>query len=143
MIAYVNARRGEERFLSIAGLFKLEDRLVYSSEEAVSKRLTEKEIDYEKLHAIMEENRKMSMDWLRNALESPKKEVPVQELSKRKIWELDMKFKDLERRIQELEAINTTIPRKIRKVIRTRGLKECLKYVKEKGIRSSLNWLKK
>ena len=143
VIAYVNARRGEERFLSIAGLFKLEDRLVYSSEEAVSKRLTEKEIDYEKLHAIMEENRKMSMDWLRNALESPKKEVPVQELSKRKIWELDMKFKDLERRIQELEAINNTIPRKIRKVIRTRGLKECLKYVKEKGIRSSLNWLKK
>ena len=143
VIAYVNANRGEERFLSIAGLFQLEDRLVYSSEEAVSKGLTEKEIDYEKLHAIMEENRKMSMDWLRNALESPKREVSVKELNRRKVRELDMKLNDLEKRIRDLEPVNYTVLWKIRKVIRNRGLKECLKYVKKKGIRSSLDWLKK
>ena len=72
-VTFLNSKRGESRFYSILKLFCLEDRLVTSFAEFLEK--TEKlyqNIDWGKTNGILTQEKKRSMDWLTNALCSPK-----------------------------------------------------------------------
>ena len=61
-----NKDRGLDRFLSLLNLLKLEDRLIFNLEGLVDKEL--KEINYELVNKILDENRKISLDFLWSSL---------------------------------------------------------------------------
>ena len=166
VIAYVNAHRGEERFISITDLLKIRDRLVYSLEEASEKRLADTEMDYEAISQIIDDERHSSMNWLKNALESPKKEMPVMELNRWKIREHDKllhelgnnsgeinavslvkKLNDLEQRIRELEnrkpeKVSVLIKNGL-KAVNKHGWRDCIRYVRKEGLHNTVKKLRK
>lgn len=62
-----NQDRGLDRFISLLTLLGLEDRLVFSVEDIKNKKIND--IDYKKINSILEENKKISIDFLVNNLE--------------------------------------------------------------------------
>ena len=60
---------GIDRFRSLLKMFKLENRLFRTSDEAMDAGMLSKPIDYEAVSGRLEEYRKDSMRWLRDALE--------------------------------------------------------------------------
>ena len=61
-----NKDRGLDRFLSLLNLLKLEDRLIFNIEDLNDKKL--KEIDYESVNKILDENRELSLNFLWSSL---------------------------------------------------------------------------
>jgi len=62
-----NQNRGLDRFISLLTLLGLEDRLVFGVEDMKDKQIDD--IDYKKINNILEENKKISIDFLINNLE--------------------------------------------------------------------------
>lgn len=69
----VNKKRGGARFPSLLSHFGLMERLVQEPEEILATNCLAAAIDYEKVFYIIEEDKQKSMEWLKNALYSPKK----------------------------------------------------------------------
>lgn len=70
--AIVNKKRGSARFPSLLSHFGLMGRLVQEPEEILADDWLLEEIDYEKVFQIIEEDKRQSMDWLKQALYTPK-----------------------------------------------------------------------
>ncbi len=60
---------GLDRFKSLLGLFGLEDRMYQDTNEAIANHAYSRRIDYEKVHAKLNELREFSLEWLKDALE--------------------------------------------------------------------------
>lgn len=65
-VVYASLSRGLSRFTSLLSIFELENRLIYSSEELSDKLLAD--IDWERVNAILAENREQALLFLTNAL---------------------------------------------------------------------------
>lgn len=73
-VAIGNEKRGLERFHSLLNELGLIDKLVLSANEILEREsIFTETIDYSKVNARIEELREVSMNWLKNALNSPKK----------------------------------------------------------------------
>ena len=164
VIAYVNAHRGEERFTSIMDLFGIRERLVYSAQEATERNLINQDIDYISVNKIMDENRRLSMAWLKNALDSPKKEMSVKELNRWKVREhdkmlygmlgtednlegfstLSKKLTDMEMRLRVLEAASDPLPRKFARRINVlkRDIAKGHQLIREHGLKECLVYVR-
>lgn len=70
--AIVNKKRGSARFPSLLSHFGLMDRLVQEPEEILTTNCLAPNIDYEKVFQIIEEDKRQSMEWLKQALYAPK-----------------------------------------------------------------------
>lgn len=64
-----NKTRGMARFSSLLGTFGLEDRLVGPG-AAITPQMLDNPVDYVKVNAILEQERKKSIEYLRNIIES-------------------------------------------------------------------------
>ena len=62
-----NKERGLNRFISLLSLLGLENRLVYNITQMTNERL--KKIDFKKINFILNENKEISFNFLRNSLE--------------------------------------------------------------------------
>lgn len=69
-IAIANPKRGNARFESLLSLLGLKERLIYSTEEIYSREDLFSNIDYKAVHKILREQRKKSLEWLKNSLEN-------------------------------------------------------------------------
>ena len=72
-MAIVNNKRGGKRFPDLLGHFNLLDYMVEDAAQLLEKSKLDTVIDYNKVNEIIENDRKFSMDWLKNAIFSPKK----------------------------------------------------------------------
>ena len=68
-----NKRRGMSRFNSLLGLFNLKHRFVTDPKEIIDNEELLKPIDYKPVNEILEKERERSLNWLKEALFSPKK----------------------------------------------------------------------
>ncbi|MCD8377929.1 MAG: polysaccharide pyruvyl transferase family protein [Candidatus Gastranaerophilales bacterium] len=68
-----NVERGIKRFYSLLDGFNLTSRLFTSLEDLKSKDLLHKNINYDRVYKIIDEQRKKSLDWLKQSLELPLK----------------------------------------------------------------------
>ena len=71
-VAVVNKKRGASRFLSLLKNFGLESRLFECPDDVINEIDMFQEIDYVSVGNLLEEERKRSLEWLRNAIEMPK-----------------------------------------------------------------------
>ena len=71
-VVVVNKKRGASRFLSLLETFGLESRLFECPDDVINKIDMFQEIDYVSVGNLLEEERKQSLEWLRNAIEMPK-----------------------------------------------------------------------
>lgn len=74
-ICYANHSRGYERFTSFLSLLNMMDRMIDSSEQ-VNDKLINMPIDYLRVNSIISEERKKSLEWLREAIVKSKNELP-------------------------------------------------------------------
>ena len=101
-LAIVNQQRGMARFLSILRLFHLEDRLIFAVEEADTDVL-EKPVDYSLVEAVLHKERKKSLEWLKNALQMPKKaDLTAYDILDEKLYQ---RGKDLEKYKEQNKGI--------------------------------------
>lgn len=70
-IAIANKARGITRFESILSTLGLKDRLVYDAKDAIDSPLLSRSIDYDKVFEILRDEKKRSLKWIKNALETP------------------------------------------------------------------------
>lgn len=68
-IAIGNKRRGMARFESLLKMFGLEDRLIIDLENFDAENYTQKEIDWKNVNAILENERRKAMNFLKDNLE--------------------------------------------------------------------------
>ena len=80
-IALANRNRGVSRFVSLADVFGVQDRVVPDEPENVDPEAFLKEMDYEKINRKLEEERKRCSSWIRDALFLKKDELPAVKLS--------------------------------------------------------------
>lgn len=94
-ISIANTLRGENRFISLLKELNLMNRLVYSFDE-IKERKEElfTSIDYDNVDRILEVKREESKQWLRNAIEGPRKNDDFKMLDDR-IFELERKLAGL------------------------------------------------
>lgn len=73
-IALLNKSRGADRFLSLAELFSMQERLLDSPQAAMQDidRLLAQPVDWERFEARLTEEREHSLQWLMNALHTEK-----------------------------------------------------------------------
>lgn len=108
MSVFANKFRGLARFETICELTGLQNRLVYSLEELISRDLTSKQIDFNSIDDQLQPMRQFSIEWLRNALERKKQSTPLRELQLWKTIEHERRLHKLEETIQVLEVANRT-----------------------------------
>ncbi len=68
-----NKERGLSRFESLLGMFDLMDRVFLDPKEIINNDKVFEPIDFGRLNDIIEREKKSSLEWLKNALFSPKK----------------------------------------------------------------------
>lgn len=71
-IGIANAKRGTSRFDSLLNLFNLKSRYVTDAGKILGNSKLLQSIDYDSVHKILEREKAKSLDWLKNALFSPK-----------------------------------------------------------------------
>ena len=71
-ISITNKRRGFSRFKSLSNLFGFRDRLVTDVPRILTDDSLFEPVDYNKIDAIMERERKRSFEWLKNAMTAPR-----------------------------------------------------------------------
>ena len=79
-ICLANMARGYSRFKSLFKLFGLEDRCVFSCEEAEGRAELLHDIDYARVNRILAGERERSLKWLKNALTAPVRERSPEEM---------------------------------------------------------------
>ena len=72
-ISIKNNKRGGSRFDSLLSMFGLQDRLILTSQDISDHENIFEAIDYEKVNAILNSERKRCLEWIRTALTSEKK----------------------------------------------------------------------
>jgi murB family protein len=75
-ISICNSIRGAERFYDLLGRFNLLNRLVTNANKFKWKDEYLNDIDYETIDKQIEEDRNRSVEWLKNALDTSKSELP-------------------------------------------------------------------
>ena len=76
-VAITNKARGFSRFKSLSQLFKFEKRLVTDPKRILSDDSLLEPMDYAEIDKIMKSQRKECYEWLKNALDEPKRETSV------------------------------------------------------------------
>lgn len=76
-VSFVNTRRGYTRFASLSRLLGFEDRLVSDADRIYKEKKLLTSIDYEAAGRIFETERKKSLNWLSNVLNSKRNSEPV------------------------------------------------------------------
>ena len=95
-ISIANTQRGENRFISLLSELNLMDHLVYSFDEIKeNQELLFKSIDFTNVDQILSSKRKESLQWLRNAIEGPRRNDEFKML--------DDQIFELQRRVEKLE----------------------------------------
>lgn len=79
-ICLASMARGYSRFKSLFKLFGLEDRCVFSCEEAEGRAELLHDIDYARVNRILAGERERSLKWLKNALTAPVRERSPEEM---------------------------------------------------------------
>ncbi|MCM1167304.1 MAG: 2-succinyl-5-enolpyruvyl-6-hydroxy-3-cyclohexene-1-carboxylic-acid synthase, partial [Ruminococcus sp.] len=75
-ISIANLKRGEKRFISLLKWLGLSDKLVFDYDEIYVGQSIFEPIDYIKVNEIISDTREKDLNWLRNAIETPKDELP-------------------------------------------------------------------
>lgn len=75
-ISLANKKRGEKRFVSLLKWLGLMDKLVFNLSDVYSNSDLFLPIDYDKTNEIIVNTRKMSLEWLKFALETKKSNLP-------------------------------------------------------------------
>ncbi len=89
-ICIVNSERGAARFESILKMLNLQNRMVYNPDEIPNRKDLFEEIDYEKVYKIIDERKEFSLNWLKNAIETPiNKEVTDYDVLLRELYKRD------------------------------------------------------
>lgn len=78
-ICLANMNRGYSRFKSLLKMLGLEDRCVFSVEEAEKRGFCLQDIDYVRVNKVLSRERERSLKWLENALKAPKREHSFEE----------------------------------------------------------------
>lgn len=74
-VMYANYRRGYPRFVTLAKMFGLEERLVEKAEE-ISEHLIHTEIDFNRVNRLLEAEKAKGEEWLKESLEVKRAETP-------------------------------------------------------------------
>lgn len=85
MTIFPNQLRGLTRFKSVADMVGLDGRFVFSLEEVEKAELWSKKINYKKVKKLLKPHYDYSMNWLKEALDAPKKKPTFQELILKKL----------------------------------------------------------
>lgn len=72
-VAFANERRGSERVQTLLQPMGIADRLLFEYNQSIPDEFLDNPIDYEKVYASMEGEKRFSMEWLKEAIFSPKK----------------------------------------------------------------------
>lgn len=71
-VTFANVNRGSERVATLLEPLGLDNRLFFQYGNGIPQELLETDIDYEKVYRLMEEEKKYSLGWLRDAIFAPK-----------------------------------------------------------------------
>ena len=74
-IAYVNHKRGSQRFTSLAQNFGVIDDRMIGSTEQISEKLLKERIDFAHINAVIKEQTKESEKWIQEHLSTPKEKL--------------------------------------------------------------------
>lgn len=106
-LCLANPERGIQRFHSLLRLFKLDQRLLYTNEDLIKNFWLLEPIEYDPINQILEIKKNDCINWLTNALESPKPRVTStydilvkenQQL-KEQIWKLHTDLEELKKQL--------------------------------------------
>ena len=147
MTVFPNKLRGLSRFESLSEMTGLEDRLLYSYEEFVRKAPWNNPIDFEQVSKRMRPQIEYSVQWLKDALDMPKRPPSTKELELKQLLDTQEKLNQLESENQQLNKQMNYLNNKVSKPsTEQRSLKSRIKdllrpaYYKAKQLLRSLKW---
>lgn len=74
-ICYANYSRGYDRFVSLLSLLGLMDRMIENTSQ-LDDELFYNNIDYERVNTVLAREKEKSLNWIRDAIETPKEKLP-------------------------------------------------------------------
>jgi len=145
-VVFPNKLRGTTRFEALGNITGLYQRFVSSYDEMITKRLIEEKIDYNKVDMSLKAEIDTGMRWLKRALECPHHYESAETLALRKILESDY-FMDRQKKpdisgrsLKDGKKLLMKIRRSAGKgvrMIKKHGVSDCVRFLKEKGMRKT------
>ena len=137
-VSIANVIRGEKRFESVLAEAGLLDRLVWGTDAIKIAELLNTKIDYDVVYARLDPKIRASLEWLRNAIYSPKP-IPgdimqfdcVSEYLMNRILKLEEQQRKLEKKLTNSNG-NETALRKLKRCLKQHGFKYTVKRVLQK-----------
>lgn len=100
-ICFLNKLRGNSRFNSLAELLDVKDFLINDAIDIQKRDLEQRKVDYCSIEKRLDDERNRSLQWLKAALEMPKKNISADTLLYEELFDIKKDIEDITRKYNE------------------------------------------